>query len=125
MAAKTILLVDDEPDIIAPLRAALEEAGYRVVVAEDGNMALALAERENPALVVVDMMIPKISGFAVIEVIKKRLGGPPVIMMTANESPRHRDYAVKLGVSDYFIKPIPMERFLQTVQRLCPQDSAS
>jgi DNA-binding response OmpR family regulator len=123
MAAKTILLVDDEPDIIAPLRAALENAGYRVVVAEDGNMALALAERENPALVVVDMMIPKKSGFAVIERVKQRPGGgPPVVMMTANESPRHREYAAKLGVSDYFIKPIPMKRFLQSIRQLCPPD---
>ena len=65
MAAKTILLVDDDPEILAAMRVSLVNAGYRIVTAEDGNMGLALAERENPALVVVDMMIPK----------KKRLRG--------------------------------------------------
>jgi DNA-binding response OmpR family regulator len=121
MAAKTILLVDDEPEIIASMRAALEQAGYRVVAAEDGNMGLALAERENPALVVVDMMIPRKSGFAVVEKLKQRTGGGPhVIMVTANESTRHRDYALKLGVDDYFVKPFDMEKLLESVRRLCP-----
>jgi DNA-binding response OmpR family regulator len=121
MNAKTILLVDDEPDIIVSMRAALENAGYRVVAAADGNMGLALAERENPALVVVDMMIPRKSGFAVVEQLKRRFsGGPPVIMVTANESARHRDYALRLGVDDYFIKPLGMEQLLESVRRLCP-----
>jgi DNA-binding response OmpR family regulator len=123
MAGKTVLLVDDEPDIVASMRAALEEAGYRIVTAADGNMGLALAERENPALVVVDMMMPKKSGFTVVENLKQRPGsGPRVIMVTANESARHRDYALKLGVDDYLVKPFGMEQLLSSVRRLCPLD---
>jgi len=124
MAAKTILVVDDEPEFIASVRAALEEAGYRVVTAGDGNMGLALAERENPALVVVDMMMPKKSGFAVLEKLKQRLGGGPrVVMVTANESARHREYAQKLGVDDYILKPFEVEQLLASVRRLCPRDA--
>jgi DNA-binding response OmpR family regulator len=124
MAAKTILVVDDEPEIVASVRAALEEAGYRVVTAADGNMGLALAERENPALVVVDMMMPKKSGFAVLEKLKQRpSGGPRVVMVTANESARHREYAQKLGVDDYILKPFEMDQLLASVQRLCPRDA--
>ena len=104
MATLTILLVDDEPETIAALRSPLESAGYRVLTAGDGNMGLALAEREQPVLAIVDMMIPKKSGLAVLEKLKQRPGGGPrVIMVTANESTRHREYALKLGVDDYFI----------------------
>lgn len=119
MATQTILLVDDEPETIASLRAMLEGAGYRVLVAEDGNMGLALAEREQPVLAIVDMMIPKKSGLAVLEKLKQRPGGPRVIMVTANESARHREYAQKLGVDDYFIKPLDKEKLLASVRRLC------
>jgi DNA-binding response OmpR family regulator len=124
MAAKTILLVDDEPDIVAAMRAALERVGYRVVTAADGNMGLARAEREAPDLVVVDMMMPKKSGFFVLDILKRRPGGgPPVIMVTANEGARHRAYAQKLGVDDYFTKPFAMEELLASVHRLCPLES--
>jgi DNA-binding response OmpR family regulator len=119
VAGQTILVIDDEPEIIAALRSALEGAGYRVLAAEDGNMGLALAECERPDLVIVDMMIPKKSGLAVLEKLKQRPGGGPrVIMVTANESLRHKEYAQKLGVDDYFIKPLDMERVLASVCRL-------
>jgi DNA-binding response OmpR family regulator len=121
MTDKTVLLVDDEADIVELMRAVLEPAGYRIVTAEDGNMGLALAERERPNLVVVDMMMPKKSGFLVLEKLKQRPGGGPrVIMVTANESTRHREYAQKLGVDDYIIKPFEMALLLESVRRLCP-----
>ena len=66
-ASKTVLLVDDDPDILQALIPTLEQQGYRVVTASDGNMALATAEREAPDLVVVDMMMPRKSGFLVLE----------------------------------------------------------
>ena len=119
MATQTILLVEDEPDTIAALRSTLEGAGYRVVAAADGNTGLALAEREQPVLAIVDMMIPKKSGLAVLEMLKRRPGGGPrVIMVTANESARHREYAQKLGVDEFFIKPLDMEQLLVCIRRL-------
>jgi DNA-binding response OmpR family regulator len=120
-ATKTILLIDDDQELLAGLRTVLEGKGYRVLTAEDGNMGLALAERDAPALVVVDMMMPKKSGFLVVEKLKGRSSGSPrVIMMTANEGLRHRTYAERLGVDDYICKPFDMDRMLASVQRLCP-----
>ena len=75
-------------------------------------------------MVVVDMMMPKKSGFFVLDILKRRPGGgPPVIMVTANEGARHRAYAQKLGVDDYFTKPFAMEELLASVHRLCPLES--
>ncbi len=121
-AAKTILLVDDDPEIVSALRVYLEKKGYRILTASDGNMALAVAEREAPAVVVVDMMMPKKSGFLVLEKLKSRKeASPRVIMITANEGSRHRAYAEMLGVDDYIRKPFAMERLLESIERFCPR----
>jgi DNA-binding response OmpR family regulator len=117
---RTILLVDDDADILSAMRTVLERRGYRVVTAADGNAGLAAAEREAPDLVVVDMMMPKKSGFLVLEKLKGRGGGPRVIMITANEGSRHRAYAEALGADDYIRKPFAMDRLLDSVARLCP-----
>src|SRR5437773_1526463 len=103
---KTILLVDDDTDILGAMRLVLEKKGYRVVTATDGNTGLAAAERCAPGLVVVDMMMPRRSGLLVLQKIKSReYAGPPVIIITANEVNRHQAYAVSLGVDDFLHKP--------------------
>jgi DNA-binding response OmpR family regulator len=123
---KTILLIDDDPDIISALRMVLEKRGYRVLTAYDGNAGLAVAEREAPDLVVVDMMMPRKSGFIVLEKLRARKGASPrIIMITANEGSRHRAYAEMLGVDDYIRKPFAMERLLESVDRLCPLEVAT
>jgi DNA-binding response OmpR family regulator len=124
-AARTILLVDDDPEIIESMRATLENRGYRVIVARDGNAGLAVAERENPDLVVLDMMMPRKSGFLVLEKLKNRPGGLiPTIMITANEGSRHRAYAEFLGVRDYIRKPFAMEKLVRAVDRVLGVGSA-
>src|ERR1700736_3739384 len=123
---KTVLLVDDDADILGAMRTVLDRKGYRVLTASDGNMGLAVAEREQPDLVIVDMMMPKKSGFLVLEKLKSRPElGPRVIMITANEGSRHRAYAEILGVDDYIRKPFDMARLLDSVERLCPLETAS
>ncbi len=118
-APKTILLVDDDNDIIESMRTVLESKGYRIMVARDGNAGLTVAERENPDLIVLDMMMPKKSGFLVLEKLKGRLGGlTPTIMITGNEGSRHRAYAEMLGVRDYIRKPFAMDKLVEAVQRL-------
>jgi DNA-binding response OmpR family regulator len=120
-ATKTILVMDDDPEILSALRTVLEKKKYRVLTASDGNAGLAVAEREQPDLVVVDMMMPKKSGFLVLEKLKSRQeASPRVIMITANEGSRHKAYAEMLGVDDYIRKPFAMERLLESVERLCP-----
>ena len=116
---KRILLVDDDAEIVESLRLALEAQGYTVLVARDGNQGLALTERENPDLVILDMMMPKRSGFLVLEKMRRTRETPlRVIMITANEGSRHKAYAEMLGVDDYIRKPFPMDRLIDSVKRL-------
>jgi DNA-binding response OmpR family regulator len=124
MAAKTLLVVDDDHEIVHAIRAVMESKGYRVITASDGNAGIIVAERENPDLVIVDMMMPKKSGFLVLERLKKGKNPPRIIMITANEGGRHRAYAEMLGVDDYIRKPFAMDRLLESVRRLCPLESA-
>jgi DNA-binding response OmpR family regulator len=117
----TILLVDDDRDVVSGLRSALESKGYRVLTAHDGNSGLALAETSQPELVIVDMMMPHKSGFLVLETLKQRgADGPKIIMITANEGASHRAYAEMLGVDDYLRKPFALDELLTSVTRLCP-----
>jgi DNA-binding response OmpR family regulator len=116
---KRILLVDDDPEIIDSMRIALESRGYRIMVARDGNQGLAMAEREDPDLMILDMMMPKRSGFLVLEKLRRSRPVPVrVIMITANEGSRHKAYAEMLGVDDYIRKPFAMDRLLESVGRL-------
>ncbi|TWT34512.1 response regulator transcription factor [Blastopirellula retiformator] len=119
---KRILLVDDDAEIVETLRYALEARGYETLVARDGNQGLALVEREDPDLVILDMMMPKRSGFLVLEKLRQTRPVPiRVIMVTANEGSRHKAYAEMLGVDDYIRKPFPMDRLLDSVANLLDQ----
>jgi len=116
---KQILLVDDDAEIVETLSYALQNAGYEVLIARDGNQGLALAEREDPDLVILDMMMPKRSGFLVLEKLRRSRPVPVrIIMITANEGSRHKAYAEMLGVDDYIRKPFPMDRLIESVKRL-------
>lgn len=116
---KRVLLVDDDAEIIESLRYALSARGYEILIARDGNQGLAMAEREDPDLVILDMMMPKRSGFLVLEKLRRTRPVPMrVIMITANEGSRHKAYAEMLGVDDYIRKPFAMDRLMDSVDRL-------
>jgi DNA-binding response OmpR family regulator len=116
---RTILIVDDDHEILESMRTVLENKGFRILAARDGNAGLMIAERENPDLLVLDMMMPKKSGFLVLEKLKSRPGGLiPTIMITGNEGSRHRAYAEMLGVRDYIRKPFAMEKLVRAVERV-------
>ena len=116
---KRVLLVDDDPEIITAIQYALEAKGYQIFIARDGNQGLAMAEREDPDLVILDMMMPKRSGFLVLEKLRRTREVPVrVIMITANEGSRHKAYAEMLGVDDYIRKPFAMDKLVDAVQRL-------
>ena len=118
-AGKRILLVDDDAEIVESMRTVLESRGYQILVARDGNQGLVVAEGEEPDLVVLDMMMPKRSGFLVLEKLRRSRPNPMrVIMITANEGSRHKAYAEMLGVDDYIRKPFAMDRLLESVDRL-------
>mgnify|MGYP001187613401 FL=1 len=121
LEGKTILLVDDDRDILAAMTAALSDMGPRILTAINGNDALTEAGKHNPDLVVLDMMLPGRSGFLVMEKLKrgkKRSDPPRVIMITGNQGARHKVYAESLGVDVYLNKPFRMERLLESVKKL-------
>ena len=121
LAGKTVLLVDDDHDILAAMRSALEELGPEVVTASDGNDALVKADRHRPDLVVLDMMLPKRSGFLVLQRLKrgkKRSDPPRVIMITGNQGARHKVYAESQGVEVYLNKPFRMEKLVESVKKI-------
>jgi DNA-binding response OmpR family regulator len=118
---KKVLLVDDDADILTSMQAAFEPTGAVVETANNGNKAVELAEKNDPDVVVLDMMLPGRSGFLVLEKIKARKprGTKPfVIMITGNQGGRHKMYAESLGVSEYFTKPVKMDKLIATAERL-------
>ncbi len=118
-ARPRVLVVDDDVEITEALRYALESHGFEVAIARDGNQGLAMAEKHKPDLLVLDMMMPKRSGFLVLEQLRREGNTDlPVIMITGNEGSRHQQYAELLGVVDYIRKPFPMDRLVASARRL-------
>jgi DNA-binding response OmpR family regulator len=114
---KTILVVDDDLDLSDGVRAVLEKQGYRVMQARDGQQCKNMIYQNRPDLVILDMMMPRMGGYPVLEHFRDKTDAPPIIMITANEGSRHKAYAEYLGVVDYIRKPFAMERLMEAVQR--------
>ena len=127
LEGKRVLLVDYDNDILISMQAAFEPTGAIVDTAHDGNRALELAEKNLPDLVVLDMMLPKRSGFLVLEKIKAkkpRNTKPFVVMITGNPGKRHQMYAESLGVSEYLNKPVKLDKLIATAERLLASPAA-
>jgi DNA-binding response OmpR family regulator len=119
---KTILIVDDDRELVEGLRAVLERQGFRVMQAHDGHQGKQAIYNQRPDLVILDMMMPRMGGYPVLEHFRGKTDAPPIIMITANEGSRHKAYAEYLGVIDYIRKPFAMERLLEAVNKtLRPQ----
>jgi len=116
-SAKTILVVDDDRELIDGLRTLLEKQGYRVIIANDGHQAKSVIYNQKPDLVILDMMMPRMGGYPVLEHFRGKADAPPIVMITANEGSRHKAYAEYLGVIDYIRKPFAMERLLEAVNK--------
>ncbi len=114
---KLILIVDDDRELVEGVRAVLERQGYRVIQAHDGHQGKQAIYNQRPDLVILDMMMPRMGGYPVLEHFRGKPDAPPIIMITANEGSRHKAYAEYLGVIDYIRKPFAMERLLETVNR--------
>lgn len=119
---KSILIIDDDPEITESIRYSLTKSGYNVFVARDGNQGVAVVETKHPDLIILDMMMPKRSGFLVLERMRQNdLDPVPVIMITGNDGVRHQEYAKMLGVNDYIHKPFTMDRLVDSVANLLAQ----
>jgi DNA-binding response OmpR family regulator len=114
---KTILIVDDDHELVDGLRSVLERQGYNILQAHDGQSGKNKVYDQKPDLVILDMMMPRMGGYPVLEHFKGKADAPPIIMITANEGSRHKAYAEYLGVIDYIRKPFAMERLLEAVNK--------
>ena len=114
--ADRILVVDDEPDIVALVVYHLAKAGYKVSSASTGTDALAMARRDRPSLIVLDLMLPGMSGFDVLAKLREdeNTAGMPVLMLTARKEEPDRIRGLELGADDYLTKPFsPQELVLR------------
>jgi DNA-binding response OmpR family regulator len=119
MAAQTVLVVDDEAHIVETLRLYLERDGVRVVPAYDGRAALELAEREKPDLIVLDLMLPEVSGLDVCRTIRSR-SQVPIIMLTARSEEVDKLVGLELGADDYVTKPFSPREVAARVRAVPP-----
>jgi DNA-binding response OmpR family regulator len=129
LQGKKILLVDDDNDVLTSMQAAFEPTGAVIDTAANGNKAVELAEKNQPDLVILDMMLPGRSGFMVLEKLKTRKPGtsgksPFVIMITGNPGARHKMYAQSQGVNEYFTKPVKLDKLIATAEKLLSAPAA-
>lgn len=120
METAKILIVDDEPDILEFLQYNLEREGYTVVTASDGEAGIQLAERENPDLIILDIMMPKMDGVEVCRVLrsKPQFNQTVITFLTAREEDFSQIAALETGGDDYITKPIRPRVFLSRIKAL-------
>jgi len=118
--AASILVVDDEPNIVCSLEFLMKQAGYRVRVAGDGAAALAAIAEERPDLLLLDAMMPKRDGFDVCQTIRANpeWAGIRIIMLTARGRDVERDKGLALGVDEYITKPFSTRDVVERVRQL-------
>src|SRR5258705_13731704 len=112
-----ILIVEDEADLLASLAKAMREAGYAVDMAEDGEEGLYKAESWDYDAVVLDVMLPKLDGWAVLQKLRKTKK-TPVLMLTARDASRDRVRGLDSGADDYLIKPFDLPELLARLRAL-------
>jgi two-component system, OmpR family, alkaline phosphatase synthesis response regulator PhoP len=117
-AKKTILVVDDEPDIVLGLRDALEFEGFRVIGASKGKEAILLARSEAPDAVVLDLMLPDVNGYAVCEELRRQRPLVPIIMLTARSQEADKIRGLDVGADDYVTKPFGVNELIARMRAI-------
>ncbi len=115
--SEKILVVDDEVKIVRVVRAYLEREGYRVVEAHDGKEALEVARREKPDLVLLDLMLPEISGWDVCRALRLETS-IPIMMLTARDDDTDKIVGLELGADDYLTKPFNPKELVARVRAI-------
>jgi len=113
----TILLVEDEPTLSETLRYNLEREGYTVLAAGDGVRGLELARREQPDLLILDIMLPRLDGFSVCRILRQE-SDVPILMLTARQDEVDRIAGLELGADDYVAKPFSLGELLARVRAI-------
>lgn len=115
-----ILVVDDDKSIMKVLRGYLEQAGYRVLTATDGETALHILRRERPDLMILDLMMPNLDGWEVTRIVRgdRFLAATPIIMLTARVEDTDKIVGLELGADDYITKPFNPREVVARVNAL-------
>ena len=113
--AETILVVEDEPSLQETLVYNLEKQGYSVAVAGDGRLAIEIARKVNPDLIVLDIMLPELDGFEVCKILRKEMT-VPILMLTARDDEIDRVVGLEVGADDYLTKPFSMRELMARVK---------
>jgi len=113
---KTVLIVEDEKSIVDILRFNLEKEGYKCVAAYDGEAGLNAALTENPDLILLDVMLPKMIGFDVCRALREKGNNVPVIILTAREEEEDKVLGLEIGADDYITKPFSMRELMARVK---------
>jgi DNA-binding response OmpR family regulator len=118
LTGRRVIIVDDDREVLEGIEQALAAEGADTSGCSDGDEATRACEAQPPDAVVLDMMLPKRSGFLVLDKVKRLENPPVVIMVTGNEGKRHQQYAEALGVDGYMHKPVRLERLVTMIQEL-------
>jgi DNA-binding response OmpR family regulator len=119
-----LLVVEDDPDILKLLNTTLTFKGYRVITARNGKEGLEAIEKERPAIVIADIMMPKLDGFGLVHRmrINPETRDIPVVFITATYvAPEDREFALNIGATRFIQKPVDLEKFLTTVAEVLKQ----
>ncbi len=118
MNSKKILIVDDEVDLVETVRFPLEMEGYQVLISYNGEDALNQARKENPDLILLDLMLPKLDGYKVCRLLKfdDRYKHIPILMLTAKTQEKDKTLGMETGANEYITKPFEMEELIEKVK---------
>ena len=118
MGQKKILVVDDEVDLVETIRFSLEIEGFNVIVSNDGEDALNKARKENPDLILLDLMLPKLDGYKVCRLLKfdERYKHIPILMLTAKIQEKDKLLGKETGANEYITKPFDMDELMKKVK---------
>ena len=113
---RRVLIVEDDASIAIGLRINLESEGYRVTTAEDGERGLMLARKDTPDLVILDVMLPKLNGFEVLDTLRREGHKMPIIVLSAKSGEMDKVTGLELGAEDYITKPFSLAELLARVR---------
>ncbi|HLH27260.1 MAG TPA: response regulator [Chloroflexota bacterium] len=122
----TVLLVEDDPDLRRFAQVTLRLGGYRPLIAADGETGLALARKARPQLMVLDLRLPELDGWQVLQALRAtpETAELPVLVLTASAGPADKDRTLAAGVAGYLVKPVSADALLDAVERALARGSA-
>ncbi len=117
MTGNKILIVEDDPNLLSALKYNLKKEGYSVITAVDGAEAVETARREKPELIVLDVMLPQLSGFEVCRILRQEMD-TPILMLTARVDETDKIVGLEIGADDYMTKPFSMRELIARIRAM-------